>query len=243
MLRRRIITTSIVFTMLVIPLFTSAIIPEKVFVVVKNYDGKVSKKWISVEDKTILENLMHKLIETGEFDVFLPVVLAELERYELIKDADEIAEEIMEITDRNFAEMQYLPFIFNAFCLIAGYGSNSWIETPASILSIFLYSIMDKLLSNSFIHSIMETILFYIYFYSLFIPKTYLPLAGWIIAKEGKVSTLGLFGYQSMGTEKGNLVPPAIFILYKFVGLAITFLWQEREETYVVGAAVAVFGG
>jgi hypothetical protein len=242
MLRRRILVTSVVLIMLFIPL-SSAIIPEKVFVVVKNHNGDVSRKYISIEDKIKLENLMQKLIETGEFDFFLPIILAELEKYNLIRNADEMAKEIMSIADINFTEMQYLPFIFNVFCLIAGYGSNSWIETPASILSIFLYSIMDKLISNSFIHSIMETILFYIYFYSLFIPKTYLPLAGWIIAKEGKVNTLGLFGYQSMGTEKGNLFPPAFFVLYKFVGLAITFLWREHEETYVVGAAVAVFGG
>lgn len=199
---------------------------ENVIVIVRDYKGIERKAVISNEERNELENLLMKLIEKENYNC-LDIIFEKLKNLKLIEDI-----ELKYF--KNNVSLSLFPFYANFLCLIFGYGNNSWIETPSSISIILLWALLSHLDFN-----FLEWLFISLYSYYHFYPKSYLPIAGWIIAGEGKVNVIGLFGYKRL-LPKENFECPMLIILYRFLGIAITFLAEGYEKTYVVGASMAM---
>ncbi len=197
---------------------------EKNAVILKDYKGIERKAFISSEERNELEKLFIKLIEEENYSC-LDIIFEKLKKIGLIEDVE------LKYFKNNFSS---LPFYPNFLCLIFGYGSNSWIETPSSISTILLWALLSHFNFN-FLEWLFIILCSYYHFY----PKAYLPIAGWIIAGEGKVNVIGLFGYKRL-MPKENFECPMLIILYRFFGIAVTFLEKGYEKTYVVGASMAM---
>ncbi len=225
--------TFLIALMLISISFGSAIqtTDEKVIVSVKTHDGRETTKILEAESASRLEMMFQ---ETMDNLSILPFILQELQNYGLLDNAEEMMDEIYSLV-KNERLHEKMNLMLNAFCLLAGYGTNSWIETPASLLTILFYTLFERLEVSPIL---LKLLLYSIYFYAIFTPKIYLPAAAWIMAGYGKVCSIGLLGYQSISTEDGS---PSVCILFRFIGVAITFLWKGYEETYVAGAAAAIF--
>ena len=222
----------IAIMLLSIPFISAA--HENVIVYVRTYGGDMETRTLAAEDAERIKMLFEKTIENLNM---LPALLYELQRHGLLNDAESIIDEIYDIAANGTKAWERLNLMMNAFCLVAGYGINSWIETPTSLLTIFLYTFFEKI---GFPSMLLKLLFYSIYFYAIFTPKIYLPAAAWIVAGSGKICSLGLLGYQNVGVEDDDL--PSVYILLRFVGVAVTFVWKGYEETYVAGATMAVVG-
>ena len=207
---------------------------ENVIVYVRTYSGDIKARGVAAEDAERIKILLEKTMENLNM---LPFLLYELQRHGLLDDVENIINEIYDIAGNETKEREGLNLMINAFCLFAGYGINSWIENPTSLLTIFLYTFFEKI---GFPSMLLKLIFYSIYFYAIFTPKIYLPAAAWIVAGSGKVCSLGLFGYQNVEVDDDGI--PSLYILLRFVGVAVTFVWKGYEETYVAGAAMAIVG-
>lgn len=244
-----IIVTSILLGTIVVPVVNSESAHEKVPIRVSTSDGITTKKQLSIEDADKLFSLLllNELQDSSnEYEIYLPIVLNELETYGLIEDSIEMEKAILnsvKVINRENTSKDF-PFLFNICCFIAGYGDNSFLITPASFPTMNLIAILLFIFENyPLVTKLLEIIGASSYLYLTLRPRIFFPIGGWVVARKGEIYTLGLLGYQHKSIDRGYIMPPpVVFLILGFTGLWIGFLKDEYEQTFCIGSTVAIFG-
>ncbi len=207
----------------------SKVINEKTVVRARTSTGEMQEKHLSPLITAQLESMVNALQENPDrYQSLLPDLLKRLEKYGLIEDARSMEHTIskrIQYSSRQ-AHAPNMSLFFNIACFVIGYG-NSNLVTPAMLLSVILPFPLS----------------FALFLYQDIRPRLSVPIGGWFI-NSGMMQTLGLLGHKSYMRDVSNAVPPpALVLLFGFVGLWISFLIGGIEHECFVGSAVAVFGG
>lgn len=225
-----------------IPIVNSEFNPKDISIKVSTSQGITKEKDISIGEAEKLSAMFDTLLKNQEeFEIYLPLILKEMEGLGLIKNATQMEKEIVEnIRDPQFNQQDEL--FINAFCFIAGQGTNSGI-VPLSLISYLIFCRMFFRIIQYFplIHNITSAIAYYIIITLFYLPRIFFPFGVWHIGWEGEISTLGLLGHKKNFIHGGKWGEN--YLIFGFTGLWITYdMGDGYPATWFIGSTIAVLG-
>lgn len=211
---------------------------------VTSYGGVSVERQLSRENIHELLSLLVTLKEAPhEYHTYLPLLLEKLEDFELIDDALNTEEMIVNtLTHLQYDEIS--SSFLNVFCFMVGNGTNSVILPPSSLLFIGCCRLMLEIIQFFPIlyNLIWEMIIIPVVYTLFYLPQVSFPCGIWGISGDAELSTVGLLGKKETTIHGGKF--GKYYLIAGFKGLWLTFPSEAGDirypQNWFIGSAITI---